>query len=55
MGTDSVKLFNKALADQILAMEQALLVHFLEEKSFSADDGKSWEVNWYMHFSRLAA
>ena len=31
MGTDSVKLFNKALADQILAMEQATLVHFLEE------------------------
>ena len=31
MGTDSVKLFNKALADQILAMEQAPLVHFLEE------------------------
>jgi len=31
MGTDSVKLFNKALADQILALEQAPLVHFLEE------------------------
>jgi hypothetical protein len=31
MGTDSVKLFNKALADQILAMEQASLVHFLKE------------------------
>ena len=31
MGTDSVKLFNKALADQIMAMEQGPLVHFLEE------------------------
>ena len=31
MGTDSVKLFNKAVADQILAMEQAPLVQFLEE------------------------
>ena len=32
MGTDSVKLFNKALADQILSMELASLTHFLEEK-----------------------
>jgi hypothetical protein len=31
MGTDSVKLFNKAVADRILAMEQAPLVQFLEE------------------------
>ena len=31
MGTDSVKLFNKAVADQILAMEEAHLVQFLEE------------------------
>ena len=31
MGTDSVKLFNKAVADQILAMEQAPFVQFLEE------------------------
>ncbi len=31
MGTDSVKLFNKAVADQILAIEQAPLVQFLEE------------------------
>ena len=31
MGTDSVKLFNKAVADQILAMDQARLVQFLEE------------------------
>ena len=31
MGTDSVKLFNKAVADQILVMEQAPLVQFLEE------------------------
>jgi hypothetical protein len=31
MGTDSVKLFNKALADQILVMEQGPLTNFLEE------------------------
>jgi hypothetical protein len=31
MGTDSVKLFNKTLADQILAMEQNSLTPFLEE------------------------
>ena len=31
MGTDSVKLFNKALADQILGMERGPLTHFLEE------------------------
>src|SRR5215510_4533964 len=30
MGTDSVKLFNKALADQILGMDQEALVLFLE-------------------------
>jgi hypothetical protein len=24
------------------------------QQSFSADNGKTWEVNWYMHFSRLA-
>ena len=31
MGTDSVKLFNKVVADQILAMERGLLTRFLEE------------------------
>lgn len=31
MGTDSVKLFNKALADQILAMRRGPLTSFLEE------------------------
>ena len=31
MGTDSVKLFNKALADQILRMDHAHFIHFLEE------------------------
>jgi len=31
MGTDSVKLFNKALADQILTMERGQLTSFLEE------------------------
>src|SRR5215510_10346754 len=31
MGTDSVKLFNKAVADQILVMEQRALVDFLEQ------------------------
>ena len=31
MSTDSVKLFNKAVADQILAMERASFVQFLEE------------------------
>ena len=31
MGTDKAQLFNKALADQILAMEQAPLVRFVEE------------------------
>ena len=25
------------------------------QQSFSADNGKTWEVNWYMSFSRLAA
>jgi len=25
------------------------------QQSFSADDGNTWEVNWYMYFSRLAA
>jgi len=23
------------------------------QQSFSADDGRTWEVNWYMHFSRV--
>jgi hypothetical protein len=31
MGTDSVKLFHKALADQIMAMERDVLTRFLEE------------------------
>ena len=31
MGTDSLKLFNKTLADQILAMDHANLIRFLEE------------------------
>jgi hypothetical protein len=31
MGTDSIKLFNKSLADQILAMGREELVRFLEE------------------------
>jgi hypothetical protein len=31
MGTDSIKLFDKALADQILAMDQDQLVRFLQE------------------------
>lgn len=31
MGTDSIKLFNKTLADQILAMEREPLTRFLEE------------------------
>jgi hypothetical protein len=31
MGTDSAKLFNKALADQILAMQSGQLTSFLEE------------------------
>jgi hypothetical protein len=31
MGTDSIKLFNKTLADQILAMKRKPLTHFLEE------------------------
>jgi len=31
MGTDSIKLFNKTLADQILAMERQSLTRFLEE------------------------
>jgi hypothetical protein len=31
MGTDSIKLFNKALADRILAMEREPLTRFLEE------------------------
>jgi hypothetical protein len=30
MGTDSIKLFDKALADQILAMEREPLIRFLE-------------------------
>ena len=25
------------------------------QQSFSADDGNTWELNWYMYFSRLAA
>ncbi len=24
------------------------------QQSFSADNGKTWEVNWYMYFSRVA-
>ena len=24
------------------------------QQSFSADNGNSWEVNWYMSFSRVA-
>ncbi|HEX8177216.1 MAG TPA: hypothetical protein VF543_19160 [Pyrinomonadaceae bacterium] len=31
MGTDSIKLFNKTLADKILAMKRGSLTHFLEE------------------------
>ena len=31
MGTDSVKLFNKKIADEILAMDQAELITFLEK------------------------
>ncbi|HSE25412.1 MAG TPA: hypothetical protein VLB68_27360 [Pyrinomonadaceae bacterium] len=31
MGTDSIKLFNKTLADEILAMDQPSLTRFLEE------------------------
>ena len=31
MATDSIKLFHKALADQILAMEREALTRFLEE------------------------
>src|SRR5438067_13672555 len=30
MGTDSIKLFNKTLADQILSMERESLTRFLE-------------------------
>ena len=25
------------------------------QQSFSTDDGKTWEVNWYMYFSRVAS
>ena len=25
------------------------------QQSFSADNGKTWEVNWYMYFTRVAA
>jgi hypothetical protein len=25
------------------------------QQSFSADNGNTWEVNWYMNFSRVAA
>ena len=25
------------------------------QQAFSVDDGNTWEVNWYMYFSRLAA
>jgi hypothetical protein len=25
------------------------------EQSFSTDNGTTWEVNWYMHFSRVAS
>ncbi len=31
MGTDSVKLFNKTLSDQILVMDKSKLIHFAEE------------------------
>jgi hypothetical protein len=24
------------------------------QQSFSADNGNTWEVNWHMHFSRVA-
>lgn len=33
MGTDSIKLFNKALADRILAMDQDELIRFLGDAS----------------------
>jgi hypothetical protein len=38
MGTDRAKLFNKALADQILAMERGQLTSFLERNGGSAFD-----------------
>ena len=37
MGTDSVKLFDKALGDRILAMDQNGLVKFLSERSQTTD------------------
>lgn len=44
MGTDRVKLFNKALVDQILAMEQEQLTRLLEE-NFAALQQKPSTLN----------
>ncbi|MBA2341455.1 MAG: hypothetical protein H0V88_13780 [Pyrinomonadaceae bacterium] len=48
MGTDSIKLFDKALADQILVMERESLTRFLED-NLSALKQKEFVLNPVMY------